>query len=185
MNLQPLNLKSEVDRRKTFKYWHVPFMDVNQLAAAAFFFTNRGDVVRCAFCGVEVGHWIEGDGKLKDHWLWSPSCVFVKGLFAGDIRAPSETSQQQRSRSNDVCGPYMECTLKTSRQILCKYIFNFIYFLLCIIITVRYYLLSFTAACFREHNTLQWDGPIYPCHITPESSLLQIGLPLLNKTLKI
>jgi hypothetical protein len=37
MNLQPLNLKSEVDRRKTFKYWRLPFMDVNQLAAAGFF----------------------------------------------------------------------------------------------------------------------------------------------------
>jgi len=55
MNQQPLNLKSEVHRRKTFKYWRVLFMDVNQLAAAEFFFINRGDVVRCAFCGVEVG----------------------------------------------------------------------------------------------------------------------------------
>ena len=34
-------------------------MDVNQLVAAGFFFTNRADVVRCAFCGVEVGHWVE------------------------------------------------------------------------------------------------------------------------------
>jgi hypothetical protein len=67
INLQPLNLKSEVDRRKIFKYWCLPFMDVNQLAAAVFFFTNRGDVVCCAFCGVEVGHWIEGDDEFKDH----------------------------------------------------------------------------------------------------------------------
>jgi len=66
MNLQPLNFKSEVDRRNTFKYWHVPFMDVYQLAAAGFFFTNRGDVVRCAFCGVEVGYWVEGDDAFKD-----------------------------------------------------------------------------------------------------------------------
>jgi len=55
MNLQPLNLKSEVDRRKTFKYWHVPFMDVNQLVAAGFSYTYTGDVVHCAFCGMEVG----------------------------------------------------------------------------------------------------------------------------------
>ena len=41
-NLQNLKLKSEVDRSKTFKYWRVPFIDVNQLAAAGFFFTNRG-----------------------------------------------------------------------------------------------------------------------------------------------
>ena len=45
-NLQILNLKSEVDRRKTFKYWRVSFMDVNQLAVAGFFFTNRGYVIR-------------------------------------------------------------------------------------------------------------------------------------------
>jgi len=83
MNLQPLNLKSEVDRRKTFKHWHVTFVDVNQLVAAGFFFTNRGDVVRCAFCGVEVGHWVEGDDAFKDHKRWSPSCKFVRGLFAG------------------------------------------------------------------------------------------------------
>jgi len=50
-------LKSEVDRRKTFKYWRVPFMDVNQLAAAGFFFTYKGDVVRRACCEVEVGQW--------------------------------------------------------------------------------------------------------------------------------
>jgi len=127
MNLQPLNLKSEVDRRKTFKHWHVPFMDVNQLVAAGFFFTNRGDVVRCAFCGVEVGHWVEGDDAFKDHKRWSPSCEFVKGLFAGNIPAPSETPQQQPIRSNDVCGPYMEYTLKTLRPKRSKYTFTFIY----------------------------------------------------------
>jgi len=40
INPQPLNFKSEVNRRKTLKYWRVPFMDVNQLAAAGFFFTS-------------------------------------------------------------------------------------------------------------------------------------------------
>jgi len=72
-NLQNLNFKSEVDRRKTFKCWRVPFMDVNQLAAVGFFFTNRGDVVRCEFCEVEVGQWVEGDDAFKGHKGWSPS----------------------------------------------------------------------------------------------------------------
>ena len=35
-NLQNLRLKRKFDRRRTFKYWRVPFMDVNQLAAAGF-----------------------------------------------------------------------------------------------------------------------------------------------------
>jgi hypothetical protein len=63
-------------------------------------------------------------------------CEFVKGLFPRNIRAPSKTSQQQPSTSNDVYGRYMEYTLKTSRPKRSKYIFTFIYFLLCIIITV-------------------------------------------------
>jgi len=52
-------------------------MDINQLAAAGFFFTHWGDVVRCAFCGMEVGHWVEGDYAFKDHQRWSPSCKFL------------------------------------------------------------------------------------------------------------
>jgi len=127
MNLHPLNLKREVDRRKTFKDWHVPFMDVNQLVAAGFLSTYRGEVVRCAFCGVEGGHWVEGDDAFKYHQRWSPSCEFVKGLFAGNIPAPPKTSQQQPIRSNDVCGPYMEYTLKSSRPKRCNYKFTFIY----------------------------------------------------------
>jgi len=36
-------------------------MEANKLAAAGFYFTNQCDVVRCAFCGIEVGHWEEGE----------------------------------------------------------------------------------------------------------------------------
>jgi len=138
-NLQNLNLKSEVDGRKTFKYWRVPFMGVNQLAAVGFFFTNRGGVVRCAFCGVQVGQWKEGDGAFKEHLRWSPSCAFVEGLFVGNFPAPPNTSQQQPKSNNDVCGPYMEYTPKTSRPERVRYIFTCIYFLLCTIIAVRQY----------------------------------------------
>jgi hypothetical protein len=120
-------LENEVDCRKTFKYWRVPFMDVNQLAAAEFFFTNRGDLVRCAFCEMEVGQWVEGDDAFKDHQRCSPSCAFVKELFVGNIPAPPKTSQQQSSSSNDVCGSYMEYTLKTSCPKRCNYTFTFIY----------------------------------------------------------
>ena len=62
-----LNFKSEADRRKTHETWCVQFMDANELVAAGFYFTNWGDVVRCAFCEVEVGRWEEGDGALKEH----------------------------------------------------------------------------------------------------------------------
>jgi len=124
-NMQKLNMKSEADRRKTYEGWPVSFMDKNQLSAAGFYFTNRGDVVRCAFCGVEVGRWEEGDDALRDHQRWSPSCGFIQGLMVGNIPVGSDgqpgtsssssslpsslpLSSQETSRSYDVCGPYME-----------------------------------------------------------------------------
>lgn len=122
--LQPgnrnMNLKSEADRRRTYEKWPVPFMDTNHLSAAGFYFTNRRDVVRCAFCGVEVGQWEEGDDALRDHQRWSPSCEFIRGLRVGNIPVGSDgqpgtssssslpLSSQETSRSYDVCGPYME-----------------------------------------------------------------------------
>ena len=134
-NMQKLNMKSEADRRKTYEKWPVPFMDKDHLSAAGFFFTNRGDVVRCAFCGVEVGRWEEGDDAFRDHQRWSPSCGFIKGLIVGNIpigsdgqpgtssslpsssssSLPSSSSSssslsfyQGTTHSYDVCGPYME-----------------------------------------------------------------------------
>ena len=125
--MQALNMKSEADRRKTYKDWHVSFMDKNYLAAAGFYFTNCGDVVRCAFCGVEEGYWKEGDNAFSDQERWSPSCKFIKDLFVGNIPIHSETSShsQQTSHSYDVCGPLMELR-PNSRPEHSKY--NHLYF---------------------------------------------------------
>ena len=94
-------------------------------------------------------------------------------MFVGNIRAPPNTSQQQPSSSNDVCGSHMKCTAQTSRPERCTYIFTFIYFLLCTIIAVPWYLLSFTTIKFRQHNSILWDGPMYPysssCHARMQS----------------
>ncbi|XP_023710490.2 baculoviral IAP repeat-containing protein 2 [Cryptotermes secundus] len=108
-----LNMKRESDRRKTYERWVVPFMDPNRLAAAGFYYINQGDVVRCVFCGVEVGHWEEGDDPFRDHQRWAPSCGFVRGLQVGNIPIsqdglPEGPSAQEASRSYDVCGPYLE-----------------------------------------------------------------------------
>jgi hypothetical protein len=59
-NVQHPTMNSEADRRKTYEKRPVPFTNTNSLAAAGFNYTNWGDVVRSAFCGVEVGLWEEG-----------------------------------------------------------------------------------------------------------------------------
>jgi len=60
-------LKIEVDNRKTYETWRVPFTDANQLAAAGFYFTHLSVVVRCVFCGVERGYLTDGDDAIKEH----------------------------------------------------------------------------------------------------------------------
>ena len=105
-------MKREVDRRKTYETWRVPLMDANQLAAVEFYFTNESDIVRCVFCGVEIGYWTEGDDVLKEHQRWCRSSGFAKGLCVGNIPILSndqpEKSPQQPTRSRDVCGPHFE-----------------------------------------------------------------------------
>jgi len=112
INLKRLNFKSEVDRRKTYETWRVPFMDANQLAAAGFYFTNQNYIARCFFCGVEIGYWTGGDDALKERQHWSRSSCFAKGLCVGNIPilsvGQSEKSPQQPTRSRDVCGPHFE-----------------------------------------------------------------------------
>ena len=87
-------------------------MNANQLAAAGFYFTKQSDVFGCAFCGVEVDYWKEGDDALKEHQRWIPSCGFAKGLCVGNAPTLSndqpEKSSDQPTRSRSVRGPRFE-----------------------------------------------------------------------------
>jgi len=110
--ISDIDMKSEADRRKTFEKWPVAFIDKNYLAAAGFYYTKLSDVVCCAFCKVQVGHWEKGDDPFKYHQRWSPSCGFIVGLFVGNIPIGSTdqptTSPELPTQSYDVCGPHFE-----------------------------------------------------------------------------
>jgi hypothetical protein len=79
------------------------------MAAAGFYYMNEGDVVQCAFCGVEVGRWEEGDDPFTDHQRWAPSCGFIRGLPVGNVPIKSDGQPETpESHSYDVCGPFLE-----------------------------------------------------------------------------
>jgi len=103
-----INMKSEADRRKTFEEWPLAYIYNNYLAAAGFYSTKLSDIVCCAFCGVQVGHWEEGDDPFKEHQRWSLSCGFIRGLFVGNIPIGSTdqptTSSEQPTQSYDCVG---------------------------------------------------------------------------------
>lgn len=73
-----LQLNVEEDRLKTFDNWNIPFIDKHMLALLGFYYYGPNDLVKCYFCGVEVGMWEEGDDVLADHQKWSPSCSLIR-----------------------------------------------------------------------------------------------------------
>ncbi|XP_026291412.1 baculoviral IAP repeat-containing protein 7 isoform X3 [Frankliniella occidentalis] len=80
-----LNYRSEKERLESFAGFPSNAMDVRQLAAAGFWFTKSEDIVRCAFCNVEVGRWEEGDDPIEEHKKWSKNCSFLKRMEVGNI----------------------------------------------------------------------------------------------------
>lgn len=69
----------------TFLNFPSPHVSVHALAAAGFWFTGTADVVRCAFCSIEVSRWEEGDVPLEEHKRWSKNCRFARGFNVGNI----------------------------------------------------------------------------------------------------
>lgn len=101
-----LNMKSERDRLKTFEGWPCIFMDPKDLAKAGFYYIHLEDVVRCAFCRVEIGRWEAGDNAMTDHQRWSSNCPFISGVDVGNVPLdPNDTITITRA-SQDTCGRY-------------------------------------------------------------------------------
>lgn len=94
VHMYDLQLNYERERLKTFKDWPVMFLKPKILAAAGFYFLKREDVVKCIFCGVEIGQWQRGDIPMEEHLKWSPSCGFVLHLSVGNVPIKKPTLEQ-------------------------------------------------------------------------------------------
>lgn len=68
----------EENRLKTFNNWDVSFIDKHRLALLGFYYYGPSDMVKCHFCGVEIGMWEDGDDVLTDHMRWSPYCSLIR-----------------------------------------------------------------------------------------------------------
>ncbi|XP_026290013.1 death-associated inhibitor of apoptosis 1 isoform X2 [Frankliniella occidentalis] len=85
LSLRTSNFRSEKERLESFAGFPSRAMNVRQLAAAGFWYTKCEDIVRCAFCNVEVGRWEEGDDPIEEHKKWSKNCSFLKHMKVGNI----------------------------------------------------------------------------------------------------
>lgn len=82
---QLTDLNIEANRLKTFDNWHVAFIDKHQLALLGFYYYGPSDMVKCYFCGVEIGMWEEGDDALTDHMRWSPNCNLIRRSATNNV----------------------------------------------------------------------------------------------------
>lgn len=88
----------EKERLNSFEGWPIHFLSPSSMVAAGFYYLKREDIVKCAFCGIEVGCWVEGDDPMQDHERWSPSCKFIRKLSDGaQADVPKEDGY-------DICG---------------------------------------------------------------------------------
>ncbi|XP_051659103.1 baculoviral IAP repeat-containing protein 7 isoform X1 [Manacus candei] len=103
---------TEEMRLSTFENWPQN-SDVRpeQLASAGFFYTGRGDVVRCFYCDGGVRSWSFGDDPWREHAKWYPECEFllhskgrefvssVQETFSTTLLAPRRSWEQTEQDS--------------------------------------------------------------------------------------
>jgi hypothetical protein len=63
-------------------------MDTEEMAAAGFYFTGYGDLVRCPFSKVLMGYWKSGDNPFCKHQQQSRDCDFFKRRISTDPDTP-------------------------------------------------------------------------------------------------
>ncbi|NWW72110.1 BIR7B protein, partial [Climacteris rufus] len=72
------DMVTEEMRLSTFENWpQNSNMHPEQLARAGFFYTGRGDTVRCFYCDGGVRSWSFGDDPWREHAKWYPECEFL------------------------------------------------------------------------------------------------------------
>jgi baculoviral IAP repeat-containing protein 7/8 len=99
----PLN--KEKNRIQTFKNWNVPFIDKKQLAQIGFYYIGPTDLVKCFFCGVEIGMWQPEDNPVDEHLKWSVNCSLLRGRETDNEPIDAEALKRVLPTvSFDTCG---------------------------------------------------------------------------------
>lgn len=87
-------LKSYVNWPKTTK------KNPQELIDAGFFYTSKGDRVKCFSCGIGLRDWDENDEPWEQHALWGSTCEYLK-LIKGPtfIAAVLEASKKRKEEA--------------------------------------------------------------------------------------
>ncbi|XP_075165896.1 death-associated inhibitor of apoptosis 2 [Haematobia irritans] len=73
-SIDNLDLLIESNRLATFKNWPNPNISPESLAKAGFFYLNRSDEVKCAWCKGVIAQWEKHDDAFQEHRRFFPDC---------------------------------------------------------------------------------------------------------------
>ncbi len=81
------DMKSEQERLETFTNWpNSEAISGSDLAKAGFYYSPRGNRVKCAFCKNVLRNWEAGDDAMIKHRRHFPRCPFVQEQDVGNIK---------------------------------------------------------------------------------------------------
>lgn len=75
-----IDFQDENTRLETFQNWPLTFITPQQLAKAGFYYINRSDQVKCAWCQGVIGQWEPNDDPLREHLRFFGSCPKARSL---------------------------------------------------------------------------------------------------------
>ena len=79
---QNSSMKYFSDRIKTYKKWPKQMKQTPQeLAEAGFYYTQKGDTVRCFYCGLFLHNWEEQDNVVSEHKRHGFTCKFIHIVY--------------------------------------------------------------------------------------------------------
>uniref|UniRef100_A0A1B0D400 Transposable element P transposase-like RNase H C-terminal domain-containing protein n=1 Tax=Phlebotomus papatasi TaxID=29031 RepID=A0A1B0D400_PHLPP len=67
----------EEERLMSFTNWTVDCVDINELAMLGLYFLRPPDVVKCAFCDVELRYWMSNEEVFIKHFLGNNDCPLL------------------------------------------------------------------------------------------------------------
>ncbi|XP_049539589.1 death-associated inhibitor of apoptosis 1-like [Anopheles darlingi] len=71
----------ESERKRSLAEWPSAMpQKPQQLSDAGFFYTGRGDQVRCYYCGGGLMHWEPDDDPWEQHAMWYSNCIYVRQM---------------------------------------------------------------------------------------------------------
>lgn len=76
---------NEQNRLDSFTGWNSNAIEPKELALVGFYFTGNDDLVKCNFCGIEVGQWAADDKAYDEHMKIFPTCPLISQKHTPNI----------------------------------------------------------------------------------------------------